>query len=53
MRTADLTSVMIEIQGLTRRLVTSAVDDVSFAVHDGHMTGFVGGNGAGKTTTCG
>jgi len=44
--------VMIEIQGLTRRFGDlTAVDDVSFAVHDGHMTGFVGGNGAGKTTT--
>ena len=40
--------VMIEIQGLTRRFGDlTAVDDVSFAVHDGHMTGFVGGNGAG------
>ena len=44
--------VMIEIQGLTRRFGDiTAVDDVSFTVHDGHMTGFVGGNGAGKTTT--
>ena len=32
-------------------MTLTAVDDVSFAVHDGHMTGFVGGNGAGKTTT--
>jgi ABC-2 type transport system ATP-binding protein len=43
---------MIEVQGLTRRFGdVVAVDDVSFTVHDGLMTGFVGGNGAGKTTT--
>lgn len=43
---------MIEIKGLTRRFGDlTAVDDVSFAVSDGVMTGFVGGNGAGKTTT--
>ncbi|GAA1701844.1 ATP-binding cassette domain-containing protein [Microbacterium sediminicola] len=28
-----------------------ALDEVSFAVADGRLTGFVGGNGAGKTTT--
>lgn len=43
---------MIEIQGLTRHFgELTAVDDVSFNVKDGLMTGFVGGNGAGKTTT--
>lgn len=43
---------MIEIQGLTRHFgELTAVDDVSFNVEDGLMTGFVGGNGAGKTTT--
>lgn len=43
---------MLEINGLTRRygdLV--AVDDVTFSVPAGGLTGFVGGNGAGKTTT--
>ncbi len=43
---------MIETRGLTRRFGDlAAVDDVSFAVPDGRLTGFVGGNGAGKTTT--
>jgi ABC-2 type transport system ATP-binding protein len=42
---------MLELKGLTRRygdLV--ALDDLSFAVAEGQMFGFVGPNGAGKTT---
>lgn len=43
---------MLEIRGLTRRFgELVAVDDVSFTVPAGGLTGFVGGNGAGKTTT--
>lgn len=43
---------MLEIRGLTRRFGDLvAVDDVSFSVPAGGLTGFVGGNGAGKTTT--
>lgn len=43
---------MLEIRGLTRRFGDLvAVDDVSFTVPAGGLTGFVGGNGAGKTTT--
>ena len=42
----------IEVRSLTRRFGDLvAVDDVSFVVPPGGLTGFVGGNGAGKTTT--
>jgi ABC-2 type transport system ATP-binding protein len=43
---------MIEARGLTKRYgQTVAVDDLSFSVRPGLVTGFVGPNGAGKTTT--
>ncbi|HEY6278895.1 MAG TPA: ATP-binding cassette domain-containing protein [Streptosporangiaceae bacterium] len=43
---------MIEAQGLTKRYGdTTAVDQLSFAVEPGRITGFLGPNGAGKTTT--
>jgi ABC-2 type transport system ATP-binding protein len=43
---------MIEAQGLTKRYGgTLAVDNLSFAVEPGRITGFLGPNGAGKTTT--
>ncbi len=43
---------MIQIESLTRVYGDKAVvDDVSFEVRPGRMTGFVGANGAGKTTT--
>ncbi|GAA1377003.1 ATP-binding cassette domain-containing protein [Catellatospora chokoriensis] len=43
---------MIEVIGLTKRYGgKTAVDDLSFAVRPGHVTGFLGPNGAGKTTT--
>ncbi len=43
---------MIEAVGLTKRYGrTVAVDDLSFTVHPGRVTGFLGPNGAGKSTT--
>jgi ABC-2 type transport system ATP-binding protein len=42
----------IEVRGLTKRYgSTVAVDDLSFAIPPGRITGFLGPNGAGKTTT--
>ena len=45
-------STAIEVNGLTKRYGrTLAVDDLSFRVEPGRVTGFVGPNGAGKSTT--
>jgi ABC-2 type transport system ATP-binding protein len=42
---------VIEVDSLTKRYrSTVAVDDVSFVVHAGSVTGLVGPNGAGKST---
>jgi ABC-2 type transport system ATP-binding protein len=43
---------VIEVRDLTKRFrATTAVDNLSFAVARGRITGFLGPNGAGKTTT--
>lgn len=43
---------MIEVAGLRKRFgATVAVDDLSFRVEPGSVTGFLGPNGAGKSTT--
>ena len=43
---------MIEAHGLTKRYGhKTAVDDLTFTVRPGVVTGFLGPNGAGKSTT--
>jgi ABC-2 type transport system ATP-binding protein len=43
---------MIEARGLTKRFGhTLAVDELSFDVRPGTVTGFLGPNGSGKSTT--
>jgi ABC-2 type transport system ATP-binding protein len=43
---------LIEVEHLTKRYRgATAVDDLSFAIPRGSITGFLGPNGAGKTTT--
>jgi ABC-2 type transport system ATP-binding protein len=43
---------VIEVQALTKRYgSTTAVDDLTFTVRPGVVTGFLGPNGAGKSTT--
>ncbi len=43
---------MIEIREITKRFGTTvAVDNLSFDVHPGRVTGFLGPNGSGKSTT--
>ncbi|WIM70723.1 ATP-binding cassette domain-containing protein [Corynebacterium suedekumii] len=43
---------MIQIQGLTKQYgQVQAVDDLTFEVQPGTVTGFLGPNGAGKSTT--
>jgi ABC-2 type transport system ATP-binding protein len=50
--TARFASNTIEARNLTKHYgTTTAVDDLSFTVLPGLVTGFLGPNGAGKTTT--
>jgi ABC-2 type transport system ATP-binding protein len=43
---------MIQAEGLRKSYgSTLAVDDLSFAAHDGQVTGFLGPNGSGKSTS--
>src|SRR5665213_2464195 len=50
--TTCLSSKVIEARGLTKDYADKrAVDDLSFDVHPGIVTGFLGPNGSGKSTT--
>lgn len=47
-------TAVIEAAGLTKRYrATAAVDEVTFEIEEGSITGLLGGNGAGKTTLMG
>ena len=47
-----MVGTMIDVTTLTKRYgATTAVDDLSFTVRPGIVTGFLGPNGAGKSTT--
>jgi len=49
---ADGRRGVIEVERLSKRFgPVTAVDDLSFTVRPGRVTGFLGPNGAGKTTT--
>jgi ABC-2 type transport system ATP-binding protein len=49
---AAQTRAVVSVQGLTKRYGdVLAVDEVSFTLASGTVTGFLGPNGAGKSTT--
>ena len=45
------TGTPLEIQGLCKSYPAFRLEDVSFRLIPGSITGFIGRNGAGKTTT--
>ncbi|MCU1621014.1 MAG: ABC-type multidrug transport system, ATPase component [Modestobacter sp.] len=51
-RSVAVDPVRVDVRGLTKTFGSvRAVDDLSFTVEPGQVTGFLGPNGAGKTTT--
>ena len=42
---------IVEVKGLSKRYPEFTLDNVSFSLEKGRITGFIGRNGAGKTTT--
>ena len=44
-------NTILEVKGLKKEFKTFSLEDVSFSLQEGCITGFIGVNGAGKTTT--
>lgn len=42
---------ILEVTGLVKRYSSFTLDNISFSLPEGCVTGFIGANGAGKTTT--
>ena len=42
---------VLEVKNLTKKFASFFLDDVSFCLEEGKITGFIGRNGAGKSTT--
>ena len=42
---------ILEVTGLVKRYPSFSLDNISFSLPEGCVTGFIGANGAGKTTT--
>ena len=42
---------ILEISGLSKSYANFSLQDISFSLPEGCITGFIGINGAGKTTT--
>ncbi len=42
---------IVEIRNLSKHYPSFRLENVSFNIHEGEITGFIGRNGAGKTTT--
>lgn len=42
---------ILEVNGLVKRYPAFSLDNISFTLPEGCVTGFIGANGAGKTTT--
>ncbi|HVF73810.1 MAG TPA: ATP-binding cassette domain-containing protein [Acidimicrobiales bacterium] len=50
-KAVDRSKPVLEVEGLTKRFGgITAVDNVSFTLHEGEILGLIGPNGAGKTT---